>query len=65
MHFVFSPQYSQKLEALRHLIERAQIKPVIDSILPWSEIVVAHQRLENGGIRGKIVLQLVKPGRLS
>jgi NADPH:quinone reductase len=59
IHFVLSPQYRDKLDALRNLIERDQIRPVIDSVLPWSDIVQAHQRLEKGGIRGKIVLQLV------
>jgi NADPH:quinone reductase len=59
IHFVFSPQYRAKLDALRNLIERDQIRPIIDSVLSWSDIVQAHQRLEKGGIRGKIVLQLV------
>lgn len=59
IHFVFSPQYRGKLDALRNLIERDQLRPVIDSVLPWSDIVKAHQRLEKGGMRGKIVLQLV------
>ncbi|BDA74029.1 NADPH:quinone oxidoreductase [Calothrix sp. PCC 7716] len=60
IHFVFSPQYGGKLDALRNLIERYQIRPVIDSVLPWSDIVQAHQRLEKGGMRGKIVLQLAE-----
>jgi NADPH:quinone reductase-like Zn-dependent oxidoreductase len=62
IHFVLSPQYSDKLDALRNLIERDQIRPVIDSVLPWSDIVQAHQRSEKGGMRGKIVLQLVDGG---
>jgi NADPH:quinone reductase len=60
IHFVFSPQYRDKLDALRSLIERDQIRPVIDSVLPWSDIVQAHQRLEKGRMRGKIVLQLTE-----
>jgi NADPH:quinone reductase-like Zn-dependent oxidoreductase len=56
--FVFNSQYRSKLDALRNLIERYQIRPVIDSVLPISDIVQAHQRLEKGGMRGKIVLQL-------
>jgi NADPH:quinone reductase len=60
IHFVFSPQYSGKLDALRNLIERDQIRPVIDSVLPWSDIVQAHQRSEKGRMRGKIVLQLTE-----
>lgn len=57
IHFVFTPQYRAKLDALRKLIERSQIHPVIDSILPWEQVVKAHQILESGGTRGKIVLQ--------
>jgi NADPH:quinone reductase len=60
IHFVFTPQYSGKLDALRNLVERYQIQPVIDSVLPWSDIVQAHQRSEKGGMRGKIVLQLTE-----
>jgi len=42
IHFVFSPQYRDKLDALRNLIER----PDSLAVLPWSDIVQAHQRLE-------------------
>ncbi|WP_373541920.1 hypothetical protein [Chamaesiphon sp.] len=34
----------------------------MDSVLPWSNIVQAHQRSEKGGMRGKIVLRLVDGG---
>jgi len=60
IHFVFTPQYRTKLDALTKLIERAQLHPVIDSVLPWDEITQAHQRLEQGGTRGKIVLEFFK-----
>ena len=55
-HFVFNPVNSAKLEALKQLIEREQLKPVIDSIMPWQQVAQAIQRLEQGGTRGKIVL---------
>jgi len=57
IHFEFSPRYRAKLDSLCSLIERGQIKPVIDSVLPLNE-VAAHQRLESGGVRGKLVLEL-------
>jgi NADPH:quinone reductase len=57
IHFVFTSQYRAKLEALTKLIERNQLRPVIDSILPWDRVVEAHQRLERGGMQGKIVLE--------
>ncbi|MEH1938399.1 MAG: zinc-dependent alcohol dehydrogenase family protein [Nostoc sp.] len=60
IHFVFSPQYRAKLEALTKLIERQQLRPVIDSVLSWDQVVLAHQRLEQGGTRGKIVLKFTE-----
>jgi len=56
IHFEMSPRYRFKLDALRTLLERKQIKPVIDSVLPMSQVAEAHRRLEQGGVRGKIVL---------
>lgn len=57
IHFVFSPPYRAKLDALTKLIERTQLRPVIDLTMPWDQVVQAHQRLERGGMRGKIVLE--------
>jgi NADPH:quinone reductase len=57
IHFVFTSQYRAKLDALTKLIERNQLRPVIDSILPWDRVVEAHQCLERGGMQGKIVLE--------
>jgi len=57
--FCFSPQYRAKLEALTKLIERHQLRPVIDSV-SWDQVVLAHQRLEQGGTRGKIVLKFTE-----
>jgi NADPH:quinone reductase len=58
LHFVFTPQYRARLEGLATLIDRGLLHPVIDSVLPWEQIVQAHERLERGGLRGKIVLRL-------
>lgn len=60
VHFVISPQYRAKLDSLRHLIERNQLHPVIDSVMPWTQVAQAHQRLEQGGTKGKVVLQVVE-----
>jgi NADPH:quinone reductase len=60
IHFVFSPQYRAKLETLTKLIERHQLRPVIDSVFSWDQVVLAHQRLEQGGTRGKIVLKFTE-----
>lgn len=57
IHFVLTPQYREKLVALRKLIERGRLRPIVSSVLPWQQIVKAHKRLEEGGIQGKVVLQ--------
>jgi NADPH:quinone reductase-like Zn-dependent oxidoreductase len=56
IHFIFTQQNRAKLDALRLLIERGQVKPLIDSVMPLSEVAKAHERVERGGVRGKVVL---------
>ncbi|MBW4592902.1 MAG: zinc-dependent alcohol dehydrogenase family protein [Brasilonema angustatum HA4187-MV1] len=60
VHFVHLENARPKLEALRKLIERGQIKPVVGMTFPLSQIAQAHQKLEKGGkgVRGKIVVQV-------
>lgn len=57
-HFVFMQRDRFKLNELRKLIERLQLKPVIDDVLPLAKTPEAHKRLESGGVRGKLVLQV-------
>lgn len=38
------------------LVEREQGKPLIDSIIPLDNVAKAHERVEQGGVRGKVVL---------
>jgi len=59
IHFVFMQRGRQKLDVMRDLIERGQLKPVIDSVMPLRDVAKAHQKLEKGGVRGKIVLEMV------
>lgn len=56
VNFIFTPIYRSKLETIRSLVERGLIRPVIDSVMPLSQVAEAHRRLERGGVRGKIVL---------
>ncbi len=58
VNFVFTSQESDKLNSLRRLIERRQLFPIIDCVMPLLDVAKAHQRLEQGGTRGKIVLQV-------
>lgn len=59
IYFGFMERTRAKLDALRVLVERQQLKPVIDSVIPLEEVAAGHRRLEAGGVRGKIVLQVV------
>ena len=59
LHFVFVQSGRHKLDVIRNLLERNQVKPVIDSIISLNDIPKAHERLEAGGVRGKIVVKVV------
>jgi NADPH2:quinone reductase len=49
-----------RLVTLGELIERGQLRPVIDSVMPLSDVAKAHRRLEAGGVKGKIVLKVAE-----
>jgi NADPH2:quinone reductase len=57
---LFLQRARYKLLALHTLVERGQLEPVIDSVMPLGEVTDAHRRLEEGGVRGKIVLQVAE-----
>jgi NADPH2:quinone reductase len=57
---LFLQRARYKLLALHTLVERGQLEPVIDSVIPLGEVADAHRRLEEGGVRGKIVLQVAE-----
>jgi NADPH:quinone reductase-like Zn-dependent oxidoreductase len=56
IYFIFTQQSRAKLDALRLLIEEGQVKPLVDSVMPINEVATAHERVERGGVRGKVVL---------
>ena len=58
IHFASCQRAHSTLDALRDLIEQGQLKPIIDTVLPLRSLAQAHRRLEEGGVRGKIVLQV-------
>ena len=60
IHYEFSQRNRAKMEALRTLVERGQMRPVTDSVMPLTQVAEAHRRLEAGGVRGKIVLDTSK-----
>ncbi len=60
VNYLFMKRERSKLDALRALIEKGRVKPVIDSVMPLKDVALAQQRLEKGGVRGKIVLKVVE-----
>ena len=58
VHFVMLQRLGYRLNALRGLIERGLVKPVIDTVMPLREVAKAHERIEAGGVKGKIVLRV-------
>ena len=42
------------------LIERGQVRPLVDEVLPLEEVGKAHERLDSGHGRGKVVLRVVE-----
>lgn len=62
-HFVFTRQNRGKLLALKDLLERERIRPVIGATFPLAEIGAAHTALEQrrhggGPLLGKVVIDV-------
>ena len=58
IHPVFVQSGRHKLDIIKDLIETGKIKPVIDSVIPLNDVAKAHEKLEKGGVRGKIVVRV-------
>jgi NADPH2:quinone reductase len=58
LYFGFLERTEAKIQAMKTLVERRQVKPLIDSVFPLDKIADAHRKIEAGGIKGKIVIQL-------
>lgn len=64
IHFTHLDQPRTKLDALRTLIERHQLKPLISHVFPLSEVAAAHRLVERGGegVYGKVVVEVKAQG---
>ena len=49
--------FKQDLTILFHLLKAGKLKPLIDSVIPMSEVATAHRRIEAGEAQGKIVVK--------
>ncbi|MFD2027891.1 NAD(P)-dependent alcohol dehydrogenase [Promicromonospora aerolata] len=48
-------------ETLTAAAEAGELRPVVDTVFPLEEIAAAHARLEAGGVRGKVIVQVAAP----
>lgn len=55
---VFLTRERRRLDEMTRLIERGQVRPLVDEVLPLNEVAKAHERLESGHGGGKVVLRV-------
>jgi NADPH:quinone reductase len=60
LYGVLNSRERARLDEITRLIERDQIKPLVDQTLDLNKVGQAHERLESGHGRGKIVLQVAE-----
>ena len=61
LHGVFLVRERARLEALTVMLERKQIRPIIEKVMELDRAKEAHERLDSGHGRGKIVLRVQAP----
>jgi NADPH:quinone reductase len=60
LHGVLLARERARLDEMARLIERGQVKPLVNEVLTLDEVGKAHERLESGHGRGKIVLRVAQ-----
>ncbi len=60
LHGILLHRERARLDAIALLIERGQIEPLVDEVLPLGEVGKAHERLDSGHGRGKAVLRVAE-----
>lgn len=60
LHGVFLTRERRRLEELTPLLERKQLRPLIEQVLPLEKVADAHRQLDSGHGRGKLVLSVAK-----
>ena len=58
LYGTFLTRKRRRLEEMRPLFERKQVRAVINAVLPLPDVGKAHARLDSHHERGKIVLQV-------
>jgi NADPH2:quinone reductase len=57
---VFLTRERARLDELTRLIERGQVSPLVEEVLDLREVGRAHERLDSGHGRGKVVLRVAQ-----
>ena len=57
-NFIFMNPNGAHLEEIKALIEDGKIKPIIDTVYPFTECIKAFSHLESGRAKGKIVIKI-------
>jgi NADPH2:quinone reductase len=57
---ILTTRERKRLDEMTRLIERGQMRPLVDEVLDLNEVGKAHERLESGHGRGKIVLRVAE-----
>ncbi len=58
VHLLFLERQRRTLDGMRRLAERGQLEPVVDRVLSLDEVARAHDLVEQGGLTGKVVLEV-------
>jgi len=58
LHGVFLTRERKRLEEMSTLINQGKMRPLVTDVLPLEEVQKAHERLDTGHGRGKIVLRM-------
>lgn len=56
LHGVFLMRERARLEELTPMLERGEVKPLLETVLPLNRLAEAHRRLDSGHGRGKVIL---------
>lgn len=60
LYWVFLLRERARLEEMSRLIECGQVRPLVVEVLPLEEVGKAHQRLDSGHGRGKVILRVAE-----
>ena len=57
-YYAFAEPSGELLEEVREMVEKGEVKPIIDAVYTMEEIVDAHKHVEGGHTRGKVVITI-------